>query len=306
MRRHLAHAALALALALWPCGARAQLAVRVAGEWSEWWTPETAPARWGDDAPLARRIAWRRAADGVEWGELLLRGPAEAWRTRLVVARLDPARLRFSLDTAYRNGQASWRIDAAPGDAVFGANAGQFLHSMPWGWVVLDGRPYLLPGRGPLVTTVVVDSLGAVRWRHGAPPDGTSARHVQWAFQSYPTLLADGVVPPALRSGAGPTIDLAHRDARLALGAQGDGRLIVALTRFDALGERLGAVPFGLTVPETAAVMGALGAREAVLLDGGISAQMLVREKGATRRWPGLRAVPLALIARPLSAVVAR
>ena len=304
MRRHLAHAA--LALALWPCGARAQLAVRVAGEWREWWSPASAPAQWRGDAPLARRIAWRRAADGVEWGELLLRGPAEAWRTRLVVARLDPARLRFSLDTAYREGRASWRIDAAPGDAVFAANAGQFLHSMPWGWVVLDGRPYLLAGKGPLVTTVVVDSLGAVRWRHAAPPEGASARHVQWAFQSYPTLLAEGMVPRALRNEAGATIDLAHRDARLALGARGDGQLIVALTRFDALGERLGAVPFGLTVPETAAVMGALGARDAVLLDGGISAQMLLRDKGTTRRWPGLRPVPLALIARPLSAVVAR
>ena len=102
------------------------------------------------------------------------------------------------------------------------------------------------------------------------------------------------------------TMDVALRDARLALGALADGRVVVAMTRFDALGERFGAVPFGLTVPETAAVMGALGARDAVLLDGGISAQMLVREKSVTRRWPGLRPVPLALIARPMSAVVAR
>ncbi|HET7190073.1 MAG TPA: phosphodiester glycosidase family protein [Gemmatimonadaceae bacterium] len=302
--RLFAHAALALMLL--PCSVRAQLAVRVAGEWHEWWTPEAAPARWRDATPLARRVAWRRAADGVEWGELLLRGRAEAWRTRLVVARLDPARLRFSLDTAFSDGRASWRIDVAPSDAVFAANAGQFVHTMPWGWVVLDGRPYLLPGRGPLVTTVLVDSLGTVRWRHGAPPDVASTRHVQWAFQSYPTLLAEGMVPPALRAGAGTAIDLAHRDARLALGALADGRLVVAMTRFDALGERFGAVPFGLTVPETAAVMGALGARDAVLLDGGISAQMLVREKGATRRWPGLRPVPLGLIARPIPAVVAR
>lgn len=296
----------AVMLMLLPCSARGQLAVRVAGEWREWWTPDAAPTRWRDDAPLAPRVAWRRAADGVEWGELLLRGPAEAWRTRLVVARLDPARLRFSLDTAFAEGRASWRIDAAPSDAVFAANAGQFVHTMPWGWVMLDGRPYLQPGRGPLVTTVLVDSLGSVRWRHGTTPELISTRHVQWAFQSYPTLLAGGIVPSALRAGAGTAIDLAHRDARLALGALPDGRLIVAMTRFDALGERFGAVPFGLTVGETAAVMGALGARDAVLLDGGISAQMLVREKNGTWRWPGLRPVPLALIARPMSPVVAR
>ena len=53
--------------------------------------------------------------------------------------------------------------------------------------------------------------------------------------------------------------------------------MIVALTRFDALGGALGRVPFGLTSPEMAAVMGALGCRQALLLDGGISGQLLVR-----------------------------
>jgi exopolysaccharide biosynthesis protein len=101
-------------------------------------------------------------------------------------------------------------------------------------------------------------------------------------------------------------LDVEHRDARLALGALGDGRLIVVLTRFDVLGERFGAVPFGLTVPEAAGVMVALGARDAVLLDGGISAQMLVRDSLTTRRWPGLRPVPLALVARPVASHVGR
>ena len=30
-------------------------------------------------------------ASGIEWGELQLRGSSEAWRTRVVVVRLDPA-----------------------------------------------------------------------------------------------------------------------------------------------------------------------------------------------------------------------
>jgi exopolysaccharide biosynthesis protein len=47
-----------------------------------------------------------------------------------------------------------------------------------------------------------------------------------------------------------------------------------------------------------AAVLGALGARDAVMLDGGISAQMILRDGEAVRTWPGLRAVPLALVAR--------
>ena len=73
------------------------------------------------------------------------------------------------------------------------------------------------------------------------------------------------------------------------------------MTRFDALGEVAGSVPFGPTTPEMAAVMGALGACEAVMLDGGISAQMVLRDpsSGKRWRWPGLRKVPLALIVWP-------
>jgi hypothetical protein len=81
-----------------------------------------------------------------------------------------------------------------------------------------------------------------------------------------------------------------------------DGRVLVALTRFAALGETFDAVPFGPTVPEMAALLGALGARRAVLLDGGLSGQLLVREAGADgtarreRAWRGLRPVPLGLV----------
>jgi hypothetical protein len=73
---------------------------------------------------------------------------------------------------------------------------------------------------------------------------------------------------------------------------------VLAMTRFDALGPDLGFVPFGLTTPEMAAVMGALGARDAVMLDGGISAQVLLRTgvAGGEERWPGLRDVPLAMV----------
>ena len=94
-------------------------------------------------------------------------------------------------------------------------------------------------------------------------------------------------------------INTKHRDARLAIGVLDHGELLIAMTRFDGLGESLGGLPLGLTTPEMAAVMGALGARDAVMLDGGISAQLLLRgHDGVEHRWRGLRAVPLALIAR--------
>jgi exopolysaccharide biosynthesis protein len=120
---------------------------------------------------------------------------------------------------------------------------------------------------------------------------------VRFAFQSYPTLLlGDGAVPVALRDG---TINNTHRDARLALGLDRQGRLLVAMTRLDVPIPGADRIPFGLTVPEMAAVMGAFGARHAVLLDGGISAQVTISDStGRPRAWRGLRKVPLALVAR--------
>jgi exopolysaccharide biosynthesis protein len=161
-----------------------------------------------------------------------------------------------------------------------------------------DGRELREPGQGPLAPAVVVDSTGRVRL---VPADSVALvraeRGLETAFQSYPAVLVrDGDVPAQLfDEHAG--VNLRHRDARLALGLLRDGRLLVAMTRFEALGGALSNLPFGLTTPEMAAVMGALGASRAVLLDGGISSQLLVRNpSGAPRAWRGLRQVPLGLV----------
>jgi hypothetical protein len=224
----------------------------------------------------------------------MLAGISEAWRTQLVVVRLDPARLVFRLDTsATRSGKPSWKIDRAPENAVFAVNAGQFRTTFPWGWVVLDGRQMLPPERAPLAVTMTIDSAGVVRWTF----DGERApARVQWAFQSYPLLLRGGEVPSVLRSGDGG-LDVTHRDARLALATLPDGKLLVTMTRFAALGGALGGIPFGLTVPEMAAVVGALGARDAVLLDGGISAQLAAGRGRDRTAYSGMRDVPLGLVA---------
>ena len=108
-----------------------------------------------------------------------------------------------------------------------------------------------------------------------------------------------GRVPGRLQRGA-RGVDVAHRDARLALCTQPDGRVLVALTRFEGLGGVLERLPFGLTTPEMAALMGALGCRDAVLLDGGVSGQLLLRdEAGTEHRWPGMRDVPVGLVGVP-------
>jgi uncharacterized protein YigE (DUF2233 family) len=250
-------------------------------------------------ARLDREVTWRPGVAGIEYGELQLSGSGEAWRTRVVVVRLDPRRVALSLEAAFTE-DALWRVGDAGSPAALAVNAGQFRGSLPWGWVVTGGRQLLSPGSGPLAGAVVVDRSGGLRI---VSPDSVAAEQqrgaAREAFQSYPMLLENGATPEALlRPGLGVAVD--HRDARLALGTLPDGRVVVALTRFDALGPRLGRLPFGFTSAEMARVMRALGCRDAILLDGGISGQLMVREEGGeARTWAGVRSVPLGLVALP-------
>jgi len=295
---------IALALAGLPASntrAGPALAVRAPGGWETWWQGDSAPARWTGPLPaVADRVIWRQAAPGVERGEFSLSGDGEAFRVRVIVVRLDPGQLEFKLVKPVdgRVFAGRWAVDEAPEDAIFAVNAGQFTDDKPWGWLVQDGVERQAPGMGPLAPGVVVDETGTL---HLVPPDSIAVARssARLAFQSYPTLLSgDGEVPLPLRvDDLG--VDRTHRDARLALGLQRDGKVLIAMTRFEALGGVLANIPLGLTTPEMAAVMGALGASSAVLLDGGISCQMLIRSPGDTEIWTGWRKVALGLVAIP-------
>lgn len=278
----------------------ATLAVRSGDRWIAWWRGDEAPVRWDGAAPLARHAVWRAGASGIEWGELELRGSGEAWRTRVVVVRVDPGQVRLSVEPAFTE-RRRWSVSDAESDrgAVLGLDAGQFRGSLPWGWVVSGGRELLAPQFAPLAGAVVVDSAGGLSLiRPESVPAERARGRAREAFQSYPMLLQDGVVPAPLRE-PGHGVDLEHRDARLALGTLPDGRIVLALTRFDALGAGLGRVPFGVTTPEMAAIMGALGCRDALMLDGGISGQLMLREPdGSALVWPGTRGVPMGVVGR--------
>src|SRR6185295_2788290 len=130
--------------------------------------PGAGPARPGaalavrGAAPLAERVSWRAGSDGVEWGELELRGASEAWRTRVVVARIDSRRIALSLETAFAAGR-DWTVRDAGGGVAVALGAGQFRGPLPWGWVVHRGRELLAPGSGPLAGAVVVDSSNTIQ-----------------------------------------------------------------------------------------------------------------------------------------------
>ena len=267
-----------------------------------------APARAGTAVPPVR---WRTAAPGLERAELALDdaavarglGLARTPRVRLVLIRLDPARHTVRLDAAVEpDGRLSpWHVGRAPAAAVLAMNAGQYTDEGPWGWVVHHGRELQAPGSGALASALVATRDGRVRVLDRVELDSARATGgVAEALQSYPALLVgEGELPGELRAG-GAGVDLEHRDGRLAVCELRDGRLLVALTRWATTGGagRLGAVPVGLTVPEMAAAMGALDCRRALLLDGGLSAQLRVRSaSGGTEEWPGLRRVPVGVVA---------
>jgi hypothetical protein len=275
------------------------LAARVEGEWTTFWRSERVlEAR--PDLRLLEAIQWRPGRAGVEWSELELAGNGEAWRTLAVLLRIDPARVRLTLANGASPGgyEGTWTVAQAPAEAIVALNAGQFTGGASWGWVVHDGVEYRAPQLGPLATAIVIDRSGPVRFLSDGAVEqarSDSTATIAEAFQSYPVLVRGGAVPPALARPSSD-IDLTHRDARLAVGLLEDGSLLVALTRFDGFGAALGSVPVGLTVPEMSGLMAALGAREAVALDGGISAQLMVEAASGERKvWKGLRRVPLGL-----------
>ena len=286
-----------------PPGSRddATLALRLPSEASRvWWRASRAPVRWtGADVRLSGLVNWHRGQPGVEWATLPIAGQGEAHALTLVLARIDPRSMSFDLVWGIERDRPAWTIDRA-GDAALALNAGMFVERLPWGWVVMNGRERLAPGHGPLSSALVGLADGRLVWVDGDDVStwrGRAEGDVRFAFQSYPTLLAgDGEVPVAVRDGE---INGAHRDARLALGLDRQERLLVVLTRLDVPIPGADRLPFGLTVPEMAAVMGALGARQAMLLDGGISAQLAISDSaGHAKEWKGLRKVALALVAR--------
>jgi hypothetical protein len=297
-------ALLLLILAVSPGHVTAQtggaLLVRIGDEWEEWWDGSAPPPRWTRALDrVADAAGWTAASAGVDRGELTIRRVGEPWRVRVVLVRIDPSLVDLRLVVPPRRDDGfsgRWSIDEAPPGAVFAVNAGQFTGG-PWGWLVQGGERRQPAGTGALAPGVAVDRSGAVAL---LPRDSLeAATGVEEGFQSYPALLiGDGVVPPALLE-EGRGVDLVHRDGRLALGLLRDGRVVVALTRMEGLGGLLEIVPFGPTTPEMAALMGALGCTRAVLLDGGLSGQMMLVEDGRRVEWRGLRQVAAGLVGMP-------
>jgi len=255
----------------------------------------------------AAGVAWQAVAPGVWRADRPMARHGALASVRATMLRLDPARLRFDLRTATREHglRGAWTVDSLPAGAVAACNAGQFETARPWGWLVREGREEQPPGHGPLAMAFIVDDTGrASLFEPGVP--GPERERIRLAFQSYPALLVGrGELPWALRTG-GRGVNLEHRDARLAIGVRDDGQVLLVLTRFTGLGPAGEQLPWGPTVPEMADWMRALGCRRAMLLDGGLSSQMVVRPAaGGLERWANHRPVPMGMVVWPRPEAIA-
>ena len=246
---------------------------------------------------LAVSGAWLLASPGVWQTEMVVPQQSALVPVQAIVVRLDPSQLRFALERSSKDyGMVpDWTIERMPPDALVAFNAGQFAGGAPWGWFVRDGVEVQPTGAGPLSMAFVVNKAGTVSLV--GPDELSAARDAVQAFQSYPALLiGQGEIPAQLQvSGRG--VDLTHRDSRLAIGLLRDGSVVVALTRVDLPGGDT--LPWGPTVPEMAAFMKSLGCVRAMLLDGGLSGQLAIRNPQGLSSWKNWRPVPLGLLVFP-------
>jgi uncharacterized protein YigE (DUF2233 family) len=240
------------------------------------------------------------AGTGISHREAQMAPKGPLSHVRAIIITMNPSAFRFKLALARKNQNLNpaWNIDSIPQNAVVAVNAGQFVGGFPWGWLVRDGVETLPPGKGTLAMAFVIDSSERVSLISPSEISASRSKALH-AFQSYPALLVDGEMPWELRE-EGRGVNLTHRDSRLAICIQEKGDLTIVLTRVTALGNPGATLPYGPTVPEMAQYMRTLGCRRAMMLDGGISSQLAIRDgKGKLKRWTNWRMVPLGLVAFP-------
>lgn len=283
---------LVLRAALLQASAAPPLELRVGGQWVSWrgYVPLATATR---DSLLARAVSWRDSQPGLRVGDFEVRTAEGLLRNSVAVVELDPARFRFALasapDWARRSADEWLRRDST---LVLAVNTGLFRENgTPQGLVLVEGerRSGLA---GWLDAVVVLDEAGP------RTTDVAGARGLGGvsAFQTLPWLVRGGRVVFGVSSGA--RLSRAHRDRRITLCLGDDGLVRLLLSNFEVFGATAGRIPVGLTLPEQAAVAAGAGCRDAVALDGGISAQVAVRGATGLIRMPGWRKVPLMMVVR--------
>lgn len=241
---------------------------------------------------LAAALRTLDSATGLRVADLETR-LANGQRNRIAVVDLDPAAWAFSLGVttpAARRTAPDWlEADTSLHLAV---NTGLFAaDGTPLGLLAVDG----VRSRPPVAWLDAVVALEDGRLRLTDYGGARTLAPGASAFQSLPWLVRDGRV---VFGASGRRLSRTHRDRRLTLCLMPDGLVRLVLSNYEVFGATAGPIPFGLTLPEQVTVAAALGCRDAVALDGGLSAQLVVRSGPRLVAMRGWRRVPVMLLAR--------
>lgn len=269
------------------------LDLRIGGTWVPWraFVPGAPAAR---DPLLSSGIRWDDERPGLRSGRFEVRASGGLLVNSVAIVEIDPARYRFSLAAApgfAPRAADTWMADSGV-TAAF--NTGLFRkNGAPQGLVLLNGERFGQRADWLDAAVAVVDG----RLRLVSPGAADSLDAAASAFQVLPWLVRGGRV--AFGATSGLRLSRTHRDRRLTLCLGPDGLVRLLLSNFEVFGQNAGTIPVGLTIPEQATIAAAAGCSDAVALDGGISAQLVIRFPGRLRRMPGWREVPLMMLIRP-------
>ena len=289
----LAPLATALLLAALQAAQPPALDLKLGGTWVPWraFAPGSPAVR---DPLLARAVHWDDEQPGLRIGRFEVRAAGGLLANSVAIVEIDPARYRFSLAAAH--GFAPRAADAWMADTGLTAafNTGLFRKDgSPQGVVLIDGARY--GSRAEWLDAAVTVEDGVPRLLDPVATDALGAGAS--AFQVLPWLVRGGRVALGVTSGL--RLSRTHRDRRFTFCLEPGGMVQLLLSNFEVFGQPAGTIPAGLTMPEQATIAAAAGCADAVALDGGISAQLVVRFPRRVHRMPGWREVPLMMLIRP-------
>jgi hypothetical protein len=217
-----------------------------------------------DEAFLLRSLEMREVQPGLELGLVELRREPNPQLIGLTVVRVDPRQWRFRLlaDPGFERRTVT-EVAAEHPDAGLLVNASYFSEDGPVGLLVQDGRTRVPQGSAWAAHFLVEAGQNPRIVNEKETP---LAEDLVQGFQGFPAIMSSGVTFSYMRYGGRgfPVNELARRTAVCV-----DWNHMVWLVVTDT-------VTNGLTLSETATVLGGLGCRDAMGFDGGGSTQLHV------------------------------
>ncbi len=232
------------------------------------------------EAFLHMAVEFQLIAPGLQYGTLALAREGTENTFDVALLKIDPtqAHLRVLSEASDGFRHTTVRQLLQENGATAAINASLFdTEGQPLGLIIQNGEEYH-PANGYAGYFVV---------KHGAPAlyinsEGMSTQGVQEAIQGYPTLMQNYRIFDYAKDGEHAR-DIERRSA---IAVQPDGSILLLAT--DVLLD-------GLSFYELSTILGALGARDALALDGGRSTQLVIQTPSFRTSISGYDNVPVAI-----------